>query len=95
MMSYDSSRSAKYFVDELEYLLRAHGVNVTMIPDENPMLARVRWEKILDTLIQRSPGIDLLMETRGADILLVKSPITCGILTENELKFTHHICNSL
>jgi anaerobic magnesium-protoporphyrin IX monomethyl ester cyclase len=63
------ARSAEHFVDELEHLKRTYGVNVAMIPDENPTLDRARWEKILDILIQRGLGIDLLMETRVADIL--------------------------
>jgi len=63
------ARTAEHFVDELEYLNRAYGVNVAMIPDENPTLDRSRWEKILDMLIDRRIGIDLLMETRVRDIL--------------------------
>jgi anaerobic magnesium-protoporphyrin IX monomethyl ester cyclase len=62
-------RSPESFVEELVMLNRDYGVNVVMLSDETPTLMRDRWEKILDLLIERKTGIDLLMETRVADIL--------------------------
>jgi anaerobic magnesium-protoporphyrin IX monomethyl ester cyclase len=63
------SRSPESFVEELVMLNREYGVNVAMLADETPTLSRVRWEKILDLLIERKPGVDLLMETRVSDII--------------------------
>ncbi len=63
------ARSPENFVTELEYLREKFGVNVAMIPDENPTFNRARWEKILDLLIQRDLSIDLLMETRVEDVI--------------------------
>ncbi|MDH4322486.1 MAG: B12-binding domain-containing radical SAM protein [Desulfobulbaceae bacterium] len=63
------ARSPENFVAELEYLNREHGVNVAMLADEIPTLDRARWERILDLLIARQPGVKLLMETRVNDII--------------------------
>ena len=63
------ARSAENFVAELEMLNRQHGVNVAMLADEIPTRDRRRWERILDLLIERQPGVKLLMETRVNDIL--------------------------
>ncbi|MBI4697522.1 MAG: cobalamin B12-binding domain-containing protein [Nitrospirae bacterium] len=63
------ARSPENFVNELEHLRNRYGVNVAMIPDENPTLDRTRWDKILDMLIEKDLGIDLLMETRVEDVL--------------------------
>ncbi|HEY4716357.1 MAG TPA: radical SAM protein [bacterium] len=63
------ARSAKNFVDELVSLRERFSVNVAMICDEFPTSDRIRWELILDQLIERRPGIDLLMETRVDDIV--------------------------
>ncbi|GBE06054.1 MAG TPA: radical SAM protein [Nitrospirae bacterium] len=63
------ARSPENFVAELEHLHKVYGVNVAMIPDENPTYDRTRWEKILNMLIEKDLGIDLLMETRVEDIL--------------------------
>ncbi len=63
------ARTPDNFLAELEYLRKEFGVNVAMIPDENPTLDRARWERILDMLIEKDLGIDLLMETRVEDIL--------------------------
>jgi len=62
-------RSAESFVAELEHLKKTYGVNVVMIADETPTLSRQRWERILDLLIERKPGVKILMETRVDDIL--------------------------
>jgi anaerobic magnesium-protoporphyrin IX monomethyl ester cyclase len=61
--------SATRFVDELEMLRRRYGVNVAMIADEIPTLDPLRWQKILDLLIERDLGTSLLLETRVDDIL--------------------------
>ena len=63
------ARTPANFVSELEYLRKKFGVNVVMIPDENPTFDRVRWERILDMLIERNLDIDLLMETRVEDVI--------------------------
>ena len=63
------ARSPENFVAELEMLNRKYGVNVAMLSDEIPTLDRARWERILDLLIERRPGVKLLMETRVDDIL--------------------------
>ncbi len=63
------ARSPENFVAELELLNRHYGVNVAMLADEIPTLDRKRWERILDLLIERQPGVKLLMETRVDDII--------------------------
>ncbi len=62
-------RSPENFVAELEHLKREYGVNVAMLSDETPTLNKARWDRIIDLLIERDLGIDLLMETRVADVL--------------------------
>lgn len=62
-------RSPENFVAELELLRDRFGVNVVMLADELPTRDRVRWERILDLLIERQVGVKLLMETRVDDIL--------------------------
>jgi anaerobic magnesium-protoporphyrin IX monomethyl ester cyclase len=56
-------------VQELEHLRDAYDVRVTMFSDETPTSSRPRWEKILDLLIERKTGVEILMETRVDDIL--------------------------
>ena len=63
------ARTPENFVAELEHLNREYGVNVAMLADEIPTLDRDRWEKILDLIIERQPGVKLLMETRVNDII--------------------------
>lgn len=63
------ARSPENFVNELTYLAERFGVNVAMICDEFPTADRERWNRILDLLIERNLGIDLLMETRVDDII--------------------------
>lgn len=63
------ARSAENFVDELELLGREYGVEVAMLSDELPTCDRVRWEKILDLMIERQVPVKLLMETRVDDII--------------------------
>lgn len=57
------------FVQELEHLRDTYGVRVTMLSDETPTSSRNRWEKILDLMIERGTGMEILMETRVDDIL--------------------------
>ncbi|MDP2181550.1 MAG: radical SAM protein [Actinomycetota bacterium] len=63
------ARSAENFVDELQMLKERYGIGVMMLSDETPTLDRVRWERILDLLIERDLGLHLLMETRVDDVL--------------------------
>lgn len=62
-------RSPESFVSELEMLRDRYGVSVAMLSDETPTTDRARWERILDLLIEREVGVELLMETRVDDIL--------------------------
>jgi anaerobic magnesium-protoporphyrin IX monomethyl ester cyclase len=57
------------FVTELEHLRDAYGVRVTMLSDETPTSSRPRWERILDLLVERGTGMEILLETRVDDIL--------------------------
>ncbi|HSB21146.1 MAG TPA: cobalamin-dependent protein [Anaeromyxobacteraceae bacterium] len=57
------------FVEELERLRDERGVRVAMLADETPTASRHRWERILDLLIERRTGVEILMETRVDDIL--------------------------
>ncbi|MCL5292112.1 MAG: B12-binding domain-containing radical SAM protein [Actinobacteria bacterium] len=63
------ARSPENFIEELEFLRDRFGVDVAMITDEVPTLDRERWERILDLMIERKVGVELLMETRVDDIL--------------------------
>lgn len=62
-------RSPKNFVDELEKLAKYYQVNVVMLSDELPNADKLRWQKILDLLIERNLGIELLIETRADHIV--------------------------
>ena len=61
--------SPERFVRQLELLRDRFGVDVAMIADEIPTLDAGRWDAILDLLIERDPGVSLLLETRVDDIL--------------------------
>lgn len=61
--------SASRFVDQLAMLRERFGVDVVMLADELPTLDEVRWNRILDLLIERDLGTTLLLETRVDDIL--------------------------
>lgn len=63
------SRSPESFVNELEHLRGTYGVDVVMLSDEWPTRERERWEKILDLLLERRMGMNLLIETCVGDIL--------------------------
>ncbi len=62
-------RDALAFVSELEHLRDAYGVRVAMLSDETPTVNRARWERVLDLLVERGTGVELLLETRVDDIL--------------------------
>ncbi len=62
-------RRPEAFVAELELLRDRHGVRVAMLSDETPTVDQRRWERILDLLIERQTGVELLLETRVDDIL--------------------------
>ncbi len=57
------------FVEELEMLRDRHGVRVAMLSDETPTSSRARWERILDLMIERGTGVEILMETRVDDVI--------------------------
>ncbi|WP_210411892.1 B12-binding domain-containing radical SAM protein [Noviherbaspirillum sp. UKPF54] len=63
------TRSPEAFVSELAMLHEKYGVKVAMLADETPTMDRKRWERILDLMIERQPGVKLLMETRVVDIV--------------------------
>jgi anaerobic magnesium-protoporphyrin IX monomethyl ester cyclase len=63
------ARSPENFVAELAMLHDVYGVEVAMLADETPTMDRKRWERILDLMIERPPGVRLLMETRVVDIV--------------------------
>lgn len=63
------ARSPESFVSELERLNRDFGVTVAMLADETPTVDRARWRRILDLLIARRPGVELMLETRADDIV--------------------------
>ncbi len=57
------------FVKELEHLRDTYNVRVAMLSDETPTSSRHRWERILDLLVERQTGVEILLETRVDDIL--------------------------
>jgi anaerobic magnesium-protoporphyrin IX monomethyl ester cyclase len=61
--------SAERFVNQLQMLRERYGVDVAMIADEIPSLDAIRWQRILELLIERDLGTTLLLETRVDDIL--------------------------
>lgn len=63
------ARSAENVVAEMEMLRDRFGVGVVMFSDETPTLDPVRWNRMLDLLIEREVGTHILMETRVDDVL--------------------------
>jgi anaerobic magnesium-protoporphyrin IX monomethyl ester cyclase len=63
------ARDPRCVADELAMLRRRHGVDVALLTDEYPTSDPVRWEALLDRLIELDLGMDLLMETRVQDIV--------------------------
>jgi anaerobic magnesium-protoporphyrin IX monomethyl ester cyclase len=63
------ARSPEKVIKEIEHLHSQFDVEVFMFSDELPTWSRERWERLLDLLIERDLGIEILMESRGDDIL--------------------------
>ena len=62
-------RPIESIVREARFLKETYGVDTLEVADEYPTLDRSRWETILDRLIEEDLGIELLVETRAADIV--------------------------
>lgn len=62
-------RRPEAFVGEIEALRDRFGVRVAMLSDETPTVDPDRWERILDLMIERETGVEILLETRVDDIL--------------------------
>lgn len=62
-------RDPNVFVAELEMLRDKFDVRTAMLSDETPTVDSHRWQEILSLLIERDVGVELLLETRVADIL--------------------------
>ena len=62
-------RDPHKFVAELEHLRDTYQVAVTMLSDETPTSDGARWEAILDLMIERQVGVEILMETRVDDVI--------------------------
>lgn len=62
-------RSVDAIVAEARMLASKWGVDTLEIADEYPTCGRERWERILDRLLAEDLGIELLVETRAADIV--------------------------
>jgi anaerobic magnesium-protoporphyrin IX monomethyl ester cyclase len=54
---------------ELELLRDKFGVEVVMFSDEYPTFDRQRWVELLNLLIEREVGMEILMETRVDDVV--------------------------
>jgi len=63
------ARSPESFVAELEELRDRYDVRVAMLSDETPTSDPERWRRILELLVERGTGVELLMETRVDDIV--------------------------
>jgi anaerobic magnesium-protoporphyrin IX monomethyl ester cyclase len=63
------ARTPESIIEDIEIQKKRYGVNVILLTDDYPTKDRVRWERLLDLLIERDLGVYLLMETRVEDIL--------------------------
>lgn len=63
------ARSPEDIVREMATLKKDYGVNVVLFTDDYPTPDRQRWERLLDLLIEKDLGMQILMETRAADII--------------------------
>lgn len=63
------ARSPEAVVADMEHLAKSYGVDVVMFSDEYPTADKGRWEALLNLLIERDLGINILMETRVRDIV--------------------------
>lgn len=62
-------RAPEKVVEEIAYLRDMYGVKIFTVIDAYPTKDRVRWERILDLLIERKLGAYFLLETRVEDII--------------------------
>ena len=62
-------RAPDAVVAELEMLRDRYGVRTVMLSDETPTVSESRWTRLLDLLVEREVGVEVLMETRVDDIL--------------------------
>ena len=62
-------RSPEKVIEEIVFLHEKYDVKVFTLIDAYPTRDRVRWERVLDLLIEKNLGISLLMETRVEDIV--------------------------
>jgi anaerobic magnesium-protoporphyrin IX monomethyl ester cyclase len=62
-------RNPEKVVEEIENLRNKYDIGVFMFSDELPTKDRERWERLLDLIIERDLGIDILMETRVDEVL--------------------------
>jgi anaerobic magnesium-protoporphyrin IX monomethyl ester cyclase len=63
------AREPEAVVAEIRQLNDEYGVNVVLFTDEYPTQDQARWEEILDRIIALDRDLNLLMETRAADIV--------------------------
>ncbi|MGF1467243.1 MAG: magnesium-protoporphyrin IX monomethyl ester anaerobic oxidative cyclase, partial [Sandaracinaceae bacterium] len=63
------SRSPKNFVDEVETLVKDHGVGFFILADEEPTINRQKFIAMCEELIRRDLGIHWGINTRVTDIL--------------------------
>lgn len=63
------ARTPESIVAELTHLRDVYDVRVAMFSDETPTVDRERWVRLLDLLVARRVGVELLMETRVDDII--------------------------
>lgn len=62
-------RKPEKVIEEIVFLHEKYDVKVFTLIDAYPTRDRVRWERVLDLLIEKNLGISLLMETRVEDIV--------------------------
>ncbi|MBI3182643.1 MAG: cobalamin B12-binding domain-containing protein [Myxococcales bacterium] len=62
-------RSPQSVAGEIRLLRERFGVGVVLFTDDYPTLDSARWERLLDLLIEADLGVQVLMETRAADIV--------------------------
>ena len=63
------TRDPKQFVDEIELLVREHGVGFFILADEEPTINRKKFVALCEELIARDLGITWGINTRVTDIL--------------------------
>jgi len=63
------SRSPKHFVDEIETLVKEHGVGFFILADEEPTINRQKFIAMCEELIERDLGVQWGINTRVTDIL--------------------------